>query len=150
MENLYEILQCNKTDPVDVIKQSYQRLVRELHPDKVNNSSMTDSEKLEMKDRFLAVGRAWKILSDARLRREFDVRWQERCLAQEGPVQEEVCLEDFDVDEERNLRTYDCRCGGCYKLTDMDTNLRMDVVCCDTCSLNVRVNYDSDMNLNFS
>ncbi|XP_045172513.2 DPH4 homolog [Mercenaria mercenaria] len=40
--------------------------------------------------------------------------------------------------------TYNCRCGGSYILTGVDVKLKFDIVCCDTCSLSIKVIYDDD------
>lgn len=39
---------------------------------------------------------------------------------------------------------YGCRCGGGYQLTGVEVKLRFDIVCCDSCSLTVKVVYDGE------
>lgn len=46
--------------------------------------------------------------------------------------------------EEKKIYTYTCRCGGQYVLTGVDVKLKFDIVCCDTCSLSVKVIYPND------
>ena len=35
-----------------------------------------------------------------------------------------------------------CRCSGIYAITENDLEQGIDVVCCDNCSLRIRVLYD--------
>lgn len=42
--------------------------------------------------------------------------------------------------------TFPCRCGGSYVLTSVDVKLKFDIVCCDSCSLTVEVNYNDESN----
>ncbi|KAH3891496.1 hypothetical protein DPMN_015600 [Dreissena polymorpha] len=44
------------------------------------------------------------------------------------------------------LFTFPCRCGGSYILTSVDVKLKFDIVCCDSCSLTVEVNYNDESN----
>ena len=45
MNNPYEILQVNPSDPQDVIKKSYRRLAFKYHPDR-NQGNKISEEKL--------------------------------------------------------------------------------------------------------
>lgn len=230
MENLYRILNCSETASFQELKKSYQSLALQYHPDK-SQQGQACSEK------FVRINRAWKVLSDARLREQYDARWRERCFVQAYPVQDSVDFVEFEkletcstgaselqfreLQESRNsgkckpvsgcevlqdqdavkddpymdrlsgdiqstesnpketeintsvsdeigshlshtenestgvqgllhnshntIYKYDCRCGGSYVLTDVDVQLRFDIVCCDTCSLSVQVIYDTEL-----
>lgn len=48
---------------------------------------------------------------------------------------------NFDTNREYH---YECRCGGTYILTQLDIELKFDIVCCDTCSLAISVVYNDD------
>ena len=142
MENLYDVLESRCDDSYDDLKQAYQRLILLNHPDKVDHLEISQDEKLARKEQFLAINRAWKILGDDELRKEFDIRWQERCLAQDWPIDSEVHVEEFEEVEDGTV-VYTCRCGGVYQLTPVDLTLRMDIVCCAWCSLSIKVTYDT-------
>ncbi|KAK7490718.1 hypothetical protein BaRGS_00018135 [Batillaria attramentaria] len=133
MEDLYKILQCDPQSSEEDIRQSYLRLALLYHPDKFQTNDGTS---------FVKIQRAYQVLSDPTLRKEFDVRWKDRCLIQDLPIQEEVEFSDFEFDEENRLYIYLCRCGSEYAVTEMDARLRYDIVCCETCSLTIRVLYD--------
>lgn len=62
--NYYEILQCNKDDPPDVIKRSYRQLALQLHPDKCSVAGCEEA--------FKAVNAAYSCLSDAESRAKYD------------------------------------------------------------------------------
>ncbi|XP_069134250.1 DPH4 homolog [Argopecten irradians] len=149
MEDLYNILECKNCDNYEDLKKSYQKLVLKFHPDKQSQVD-SDEEKLKSTDMFLRINRAWKILSDPNLRQKYDAAWTQRCLVQDWPIQDEVDVdeflqEDMEEEEEKSRFFYTCRCGGSYILHDSDITLRLDVVCCDTCSLTIRVLYpDTD------
>lgn len=113
------------------MKQKYQKLVLVHHPDK--NLGGTSSDK------FVQIKKAWEILSDEKLREEYNIRWQQRKVAQSYPIQNEVDIEDFE--ETDDDLTYPCRCGGFHVLTENDVKFHYDIVCCDTCTLSIKVLY---------
>ncbi|KAK3597212.1 hypothetical protein CHS0354_003717 [Potamilus streckersoni] len=142
MENYYEVLNCERNASYEELKRAYQKLALKYHPDKVGH------EHHNVCNRFILINKAWKILSDSELRRTFDERWAERCLVQDWPIQEEVDIKDFEQSETASgsdkpvLILYPCRCGGFYELTESDIELKFDMVCCNTCSLCVKVSYN--------
>ncbi|XP_059147538.1 DPH4 homolog isoform X2 [Physella acuta] len=144
MENLYDILQSNPGATVEELKKAYTQLILKYHPDKTPQkhnlpASQTNTEK------FIQVDRAWKILSDPELRAQFDAKWYERSLVQDLPIQETVHIKDFDFDSCENVYTYPCRCGSCYVLSELESQVRFDIVCCETCSLTVQVIYEEKL-----
>ncbi|CAG5136643.1 unnamed protein product [Candidula unifasciata] len=151
MENLYEILQSDPGASTEQLRDSYKRLVRLYHPDKnlqtllLSNNHETSSatENTQNADKFIIIDRAWKILSDPELRSQFDAKWHDRNLAQELPIQDEVLFEDFDYTDEEKVYLFPCRCGGYYVLSELDSQLHFDIVCCETCSLTIKVLYKS-------
>ncbi|BFZ18933.1 hypothetical protein BsWGS_21972 [Bradybaena similaris] len=148
MENLYEILQSDPGASTEQLRDSYKRLVRLYHPDKnvqilAGNCNGTSPPKPDVADKFINIDRAWKILGNPQLRAQFDAKWHERNLAQDLPIQDVVSFEDFDHDDEDNMYTYACRCGGVYLLSELDSQLHFDIVCCETCSLTIQVRYEN-------
>lgn len=88
MENLYKVLNCHETVSVQELKKSYQELALKFHPDKSPGQSSAG--------KFIKIKQAWNILGDSRLRKQYDVKWKERCLAQTYPIQDTVDFEEFD------------------------------------------------------
>ena len=155
MENLYEILQCSSNATIEELRKSYIHLVRQCHPDKIeqfqqiddsptdttNSSKDHGDSKHQSTQQFLKIDRAWKILRDSDLRAQFDLKWQERQIYQDHPIQDTVAQEDFEWDDEDNVYCYPCRCGSDYVLTESDIKLLFDFVCCESCSLTIKVIY---------
>lgn len=143
MEDLYKVLKCEENASSEDLKRSYQKLVLECHPDKLQNQNLTQVEIEQATNEFIRIDKAWKILSDDNLRQKYDARWKERCIAQTWPIQEEVEICDFDVDED-GLHQYPCRCGGEFSLDQTDVTLCMDIVTCSNCSLAIKVRYPKE------
>ncbi|MCT4509795.1 MAG: DnaJ domain-containing protein [Tepidibacter sp.] len=65
MKNLYEILEINKDASQNEIKKAYRRLAKKYHPDRNPNDKCAG-------DKFREVAQAYEILSDEKLRKEYD------------------------------------------------------------------------------
>ncbi|CAL1547697.1 unnamed protein product [Lymnaea stagnalis] len=149
MDNLYEILHCRFGDSVESLKKSYMSLVRLHHPDKLPQHSSSDSGLDFQRDNvntemFIKIDRAWKILSNPHLRAQYDAKWHERTLVQNLPIQDTVFFKDFEFDETENMYKYTCRCGSYYLLSNSESEFHFDIICCDTCSLTIKVNYENN------
>lgn len=146
MEDLYSILGCEDNATFDELKKRYQKLALKFHPDKIASH---DEEKSDVSHpvEFSKINFAWNILSDADLRKQYDIKWKQRCISQEWPIQDDVCVEEFDKsdvsDLDENMYTYPCRCGGLFVISETDIQIKFDIVCCDTCSLSIRILFDS-------
>lgn len=146
MENLYSILGCKESATCEEIKKCYQKLALKTHPDKVASQS---KEKLsDANDEFAKISFAWKILGDENLRNQYDIKWKQRCISQDWPIQDDIEIEEFEIcdtpDCDEHVYTYPCRCGGLYALSETDAKIKFDIVCCDTCSLSVRILYNTN------
>lgn len=148
MENLYSILGVPPSATYTEIKHAFQKMARIYHPDKCHDSSgnfpaVTGNGEsvLPNVDRFHSISKAWKVLGDSDLRSAFDAAWQQRCLAQEWPIQDIVALQEFDRTEDA-FYSYPCRCGSSYNLSEQDVLFQVDLVCCPSCSLCIQVEYD--------
>ncbi|HID32908.1 MAG TPA: J domain-containing protein [bacterium (Candidatus Stahlbacteria)] len=69
-KNYYAILGVPKNATMGEIRRAYLRLARELHPDRI----LDPKKKDEAQERFSQVTMAYRILSDAEKRREYDRR----------------------------------------------------------------------------
>lgn len=137
MENLYEVLDCKPAATAEELRQAYLRLAKQHHPDKQTDGDISGKSK----EMFVRVQRAWNVLSNPELRKHYDSRWRSQETYQELPVQEEVDLSQFEYDIDAKDYWYGCRCGGCYMLSLPDVEVQVKFVCCDYCSLMVRVIY---------
>jgi len=144
MENYYEILSSYPGDTIEMIKKNYQKLLLQFHPDKQqqhrqNNANSADDILMK----YHLVNKAWKVLSDPELRKQYDSSWMQRNTFQLWPIQEVVNFEEFDMCGDSEQYNYCCRCGGNLILTKTDALFQVDYVCCDICSLCVKVEYNS-------
>ena len=57
-------------------------------------------------------------------------------------INNEIDLDDMDYDESIHTYSVICRCSGTYAITEDDLEQSIDIVCCDNCSLRIRVLYD--------
>ncbi|ESO84627.1 hypothetical protein LOTGIDRAFT_196481 [Lottia gigantea] len=158
MENLYSTLGCQNFVGVEELRRSYLTLVKEFHPDKhideIGHSSNCPNEihKPDVKEgqngqtvagnrleKFIAIDKAWKILKDIELKEKYDLVLKQRLLCQDWPIQDELEINEFDEDTPNYVHV--CRCGGKYILNSTDVRFHLDYVCCDSCSLCVKILY---------
>ncbi|MGL4762119.1 MAG: DnaJ domain-containing protein [Sarcina sp.] len=59
-DKYYKILGCKKGDSKEQIKSQYRKLVKEYHPDKVNNMNVSDAVKETLIDKFKDVQEAYE------------------------------------------------------------------------------------------
>lgn len=55
-------------------------------------------------------------------------------------INAEIDLDDMEY--ESNAYYLECRCSGKYTITEDDLEQGIEIVCCDNCSLRIRVLYD--------
>ncbi|KAJ3552492.1 hypothetical protein NM688_g4123 [Phlebia brevispora] len=125
------------------VKVAYHRALLQSHPDKqslVNGSS--PSPHPEHVDIGL-LKRAYTTLSSEELKKNYD---STRKAISAGPRPAQVVsLEDFtEVDEgaEDILWTYDCRCGGRYRIRESEMERGQHLVGCNGCSEVIWVGYE--------
>ncbi|KAM3609863.1 uncharacterized protein V6R79_021486 [Siganus canaliculatus] len=156
-KDLYAILGASSSDSIQQLKQRYQQLALQYHPDRLGGQS--SSEKLAEVEKFLEVDEAWRILRDQNTRRQYDLQRRAQELKQDWPVDSAVYLEDLTWEQDDGVYTYNCRCGGIFTISEKEVedetqNTEQDgveraaeeehrgvVVCCDTCSLSVYVSW---------
>lgn len=119
------------------IKAAYHRALLLHHPDKLLASDhRKDAIDLDL------LKRAFMTLSTPELRAKYDAA---RLRPHSGPRPAQVVsLEDFTVHEDADdiYWTYDCRCGGTYRITEKDMEKDQHLIGCHTCSEVVWVGYE--------
>ncbi|KAJ8002813.1 hypothetical protein DPEC_G00162880 [Dallia pectoralis] len=133
----YSILEASPSDELQDLKQKYQRLALLYHPDK-QGPNVTATLAEDRLHRFIEVDRAWKVLSNEETKREYDLQLRASELNQSWPVDASVCLADMTWDEDNEVYSYGCRCGGEFSL-GREEEAEEAIVCCDTCSLSIEV-----------
>jgi len=135
MENYYAILGTLPTATSQELKRIFQHLAQQYHPDKTSKNTL-----LSDRSDFTAILKAWKVLGDPEVRKQYDAAWIQRCTAQAQPVQDTVNVEQFEI-AANGQRVFACRCGGEYELTLQDMEYRVDYLSCPSCSLCLAVQY---------
>lgn len=138
-ECLYEILECSSTATLDEIRRSYQNLARIHHPDK--NATKKDPEDPEM---FVRIDRAWKVLRDPELRKQYDAEAAQKDYDGQCIVNESLRKEELDLTAEGYEKS--CRCGGSYFISkeEMDEMQTSFYLSCSECSLTIEVLINED------
>jgi curved DNA-binding protein CbpA len=86
----YDVLQLDRDATPEEIKAAYYRLAREYHPDVAPNDS-------EMAEKFALVNRAYRVLSDARRRYQYDRTLPQKSYPLRSPTPEKIWREATDV-----------------------------------------------------
>ena len=64
-----------------------------------------------------------------------------RLLVSELPISEEIDLNEMSFDEQNDIYTWSCRCGGNYRVSVAQLVDGIDTVPCDGCSFAIRISY---------
>lgn len=136
-KDYYAILDVSPSSTQEVIKKSYQKLLRLHHPDKTQGGGADASHGHCVND----IIEAWSVLGSDTERRRYDALLLSAETFEHFNVWREARVEEFDVAEGDTL-VLTCRCGGEFRLTKAEVEQRdVDVIDCDTCSLTVRVRH---------
>ncbi|NXC26025.1 DJC24 protein, partial [Campylorhamphus procurvoides] len=133
----YEVLGAEPSDSPAELKRKYQKLALLYHPDK-QEADVPAGEVEERVQRFIEVDQAWKILGNEETKKEYDLQQHADNLTNKWPVHEQIYLEDMSWNEDEQVYTLSCRCGGNYSVFKSEIK-DVSVVCCDTCSLVIEI-----------
>src|ERR1700736_1737016 len=124
------------------IKVAYHRALLAVHPDKVLGATGAEGD---------VVREAWKVLSDEKLRKEYDAKLQgisKTTMPTPGGSVVKKAFVNVDLDDMKHVDghgyTFPCRCGesGGFAVTEADLEKGRDVVECRGCSSWIRVSYE--------
>ncbi|OQR75767.1 chaperone protein DnaJ-like [Tropilaelaps mercedesae] len=125
----YSILGLDQTCSTDELRQAYKKLALQYHPDRPKTG---DEEK------FRAIERAYKVLSDPESRTDYDIHLDNSARL-DHPVWQVVALDELILQDE--LHTMECRCGGTMRLDSQLASGQLPIIIqCEDCSTYVRVN----------
>ncbi|KAL4432988.1 hypothetical protein ABPG74_005361 [Tetrahymena malaccensis] len=131
VSNYYEILEVSIDATFEEIKKSFQRKIRQEHPDK---SSDENSQKIASK-----LIEAYKILSDENLRSEYDKQYEQ----QHQKANRGQCFDQINLEKQSNLIDYECeQCGEINTIQIDSRNKDEDfvIVECIGCNLKLQIN----------
>ncbi|XP_050505992.1 dnaJ homolog subfamily C member 24-like [Diabrotica virgifera virgifera] len=100
----YAVLQCNQNSTLEELKQSYRNLIKKFHPDKQSQTGSSGSEQL-----FILIDKAYKTLSDTKLRKEYDAQLTENNFNENSLIYAELNKSDLKFVDE--VCYFPCRCG---------------------------------------
>ncbi|OAD59574.1 DnaJ like protein subfamily B member 14 [Eufriesea mexicana] len=106
--NYYDILGCTKESTIEDIKHAYHALALKFHPDK--NMSGFGCTK------FQHILKAWHVLSDPKLKKEYDIiQEQEELNSEDVLIYAKISVNELEtMDNNEDTLKYQCRCGGLY------------------------------------
>ncbi|XP_050525554.1 alkylated DNA repair protein alkB homolog 8-like isoform X2 [Daktulosphaira vitifoliae] len=135
-QNLYQILECDKTSSHETIKENYRRLILQVHPDKtVIQSSNTECAQLNV---------AWNILKNPKLKKEYDEEIEQNEIDTQVTIFESLQLQDLEKNIDDGTLFYRCRCGGIYFVPTSEiiniSSPKPILFPCDDCSLFIELN----------
>ncbi|XP_030129213.1 dnaJ homolog subfamily C member 24 [Taeniopygia guttata] len=133
----YKVLGAQPSDSPAELKRKYQKLALLYHPDK-QEADVAAGEAEERVQRFIEIDQAWKILGNEETKKEYDLQQRGDNLTKEWPLHEQIYLEDMSWNEDKQVYTLSCRCGGNYSVSRSETK-DVSLVCCDTCSLVIEI-----------
>ncbi|XP_064403102.1 dnaJ homolog subfamily C member 24-like [Halichondria panicea] len=139
-DDLYSVLEVAADASVSDVRRSYQRLVKECHPDKLS-AHLTDEERDTAMDKFHTLSKAYQVLSDQESKALYDANSQSAQITQKWPLSDTVDLDTMTFDPASKVYSLSCRCGGCYLISESDMEDGVEVSCCTSCTLCVRVLY---------
>ena len=96
---------------------------------------------------FISIDKAWKVLGDEKQRAVYDAELSNAKLEQEqdAAVWKKMNLSELELDND--IHFHKCRCGGVYQVDSQEVeDVKADgdkdiLVDCDTCSLNILVEF---------
>jgi diphthamide biosynthesis protein 3 len=119
------------------IRQAYRALALQLHPDKC----------LGKIDQFNRIQKAYEVLRDDRP--GYDRKLKEIEASRIGSaVSADVMLDEMFFCDSKDTYEWACRCGSMFSVAAEDLSNGFDIHNCPFCSLNIRVIYETDSNVN--
>ncbi|SNX82713.1 related to Acetylcholinesterase precursor [Melanopsichium pennsylvanicum] len=152
----YSTLGVKPSASLSEIRSAYLSKVRLYHPDKLQQQGkdgiMLVDTVSESDELIRQLNHAYETLIDDLQRARYDhfLAASQSSSAHSKPprICATVDFEAFQPLLESDATSikfgYDCRCGSVYMITEPQIHDRMEVICCDGCSENIRVRYDDD------
>lgn len=115
--NYYNILGCDSSATYDEIRRGYQELVRQNHPDKQKEKN-SGSKAIADCQAFILIDKAWKVLRDNNLRREYDRFLLQHTIDNVSVIYAELKLDELHFEQE--IAKFTCRCGSEIEISRED------------------------------
>lgn len=122
-ENYYTILGCTQSATTEELKRSYQHLIKQYHPDKQEG-------KQSSYDKFILIDKAFKVLKDDQLRKEYDASLLANNLEMNPVIFAELTKNDLNFINGHD--SFICRCGN--HIIVPENILKQTLIECSECS----------------
>lgn len=131
-ENYYTVLGVKESAALEEIKNKYKELIKLYHPDKQLQQSSEE---------FIKVNEAWKVLSNEKLRKEYDSSLLQNDLKEQPLIYAEVNLNEMNFEDD--VCNYPCRCGDYFVIsrTEIDDDCLIE---CAECSNSILIRFNKD------
>eukprot|EP00947_MAST-08B_sp_MAST-8B-sp1_P001911 g1911.t1 len=141
--SFYAILGVAKDASLDVLKARFREAARQVHPDRSDRGNGSAAGGVPGDEAFIAVRRAFEVLSDPAARRKYDAELAAAEM-KDGHVHDTIDLDDMTYVEEMDAYEGPCRCGDLLRVTTSQLELGEDLMECPSCSLQVQVLYEEE------
>lgn len=131
-QNLYHVLNCDQSASYEELKNNYQKLVKQYHPDKCSDKEMISNE------RFQQVDIAWKTLRDPESRKQYDATLLQEDLEQRPLIYAEITSDELEFDDD-GVGQYLCRCGSMFVINKTDLSVNSVIIECSECTNCIKV-----------
>jgi len=121
-------------------KTSYEMSHDTKQSHKTSHETSHETQLSDETGRFVGILKAWTVLSNTELRRQYDAAWVQRCTAQTQTIQDSVNIKEFNQTAD-GRQVFPCRCGADYELSCQNVEFRLDYLSCPSCSLCIAVQY---------
>ncbi|KAG0234818.1 Diphthamide biosynthesis protein 4 [Actinomortierella wolfii] len=142
LKDYYALLGLSQDASYAELKQQYQKLLLQHHPDKIQQRQ-EENKDIESSVTLQDIKEAWECLREPAQRAFYNTSLKAQKLRENGQVNDDIDLDDMDFDEESGSYTSPCRCSGEYVISEAELELGVDTVMCSTCSLIVRIHYEA-------
>lgn len=142
---LYRLLGVPRDATQEQIKKAYHQALLRHHPDKNRSAEQAQGSPASIDDLL----HAFKILSNESLRETYDKSVRSGSHPPKtGPRPAHIIsLDDFlEIEDDENTHwTYQCRCGGVFRLAEDDLEQDVHLIGCDGCSETVWASYEVEV-----
>lgn len=131
-KNFYQVLNCDQSASFEELKNNYQKLVKQYHPDKCSGQEDSSDEL------FKEIDSAWKVLRDPDARKQYDAMLLQEDLEQTPLIYADVDKDEVEFDSD-GVGRFPCRCGNLFIINKTDLFDGIAIVECTECTNCIKI-----------